>query len=109
MRQQDIDAVEIRRLADDRAESWQTTEKPVMQEAEYHCGDTRALAKFGFSFLFTKLEIRHIIMMKVEILSSSRFTMCGKETLFMQIRFAVCGKETSLMQIRFTMCGKETL
>ena len=44
MRQQDIDAAEIRRLVDDGAESWQTTEKPVMQEAEYHCGGTRALA-----------------------------------------------------------------
>ena len=39
----------------------------------------------------------------------AHFTMCGKETLFMQERFSMCGTETSIRQIRFAMCGKETL
>ena len=37
-----------------------------------------------------------------------RFTVCGKETLFMQIRFTMYGKETLFIQARFTMYGKET-
>lgn len=37
-RQQESDAAEIRRLAGDGADSWQTTEKSAIGEAVHHCG-----------------------------------------------------------------------
>jgi len=38
-----------------------------------------------------------------------RFTVCGRETLFIQARFTMYGSGTLFTQTRFTMCGRETL
>lgn len=57
--------------------------------------------KFTFDIVFLSVFAYNTVV--------RRFTVCGKETLFIQTRFTMYDSGTLFIQIRFTMCGRETL